>query len=121
MVPFMPAEFYLFFGLQLPATILLGLLSGIVAVHLFVIRRGRFSLRALAGVVLIAALESAVIVQNPLAWSVLLMLWALMAGSMALGWIWPSSSGWTSSGPSPAFPSACVGRFCRSSLPACSP
>ena len=80
----MPAEFYIFFGLQLPATILLGLLLGVVAVHVLVVRRGRMSLRAMVGVVLIAALESAVIVQNSLAWTDLLMLLGLMAATMAL-------------------------------------
>ena len=84
MILFMPVEFYIFFGLQLPATILLGLLLGVVAIHVLVVDRGRMSLRAMAGIVLIAALESAVIAQNPPAWTVLLIVLGLATALMEL-------------------------------------
>ncbi len=81
---FFPPEYYLFFGLQLPATILLGLISGVVAVHLILVRRGRISLRANGVVILIAALELAVIAPNPAVTTTLVPVFALAVAAMAL-------------------------------------
>ncbi len=73
-----------FFAVQLPATLLLGAVAGVLAVHIVVARRGRVSLRVVAALVLIAALESAAIVQNPAAWVFLLPIFLLAGGAMAL-------------------------------------
>jgi len=81
---YVPPGVIVFLAVQLPATLLLGLVAGVLAAHIVVVRRGRLSLRASAVFVLLAALESAAIVQNPAAWGVLTLLFGLTGEAMAL-------------------------------------
>lgn len=80
----MSPEFVLFINLQLPATILLGGVAGFVASRVLVIRRGRVSLRANAAVVLIAAVEAAVVARRPDPWMVLGLAFLVAATAAAL-------------------------------------
>jgi hypothetical protein len=65
------------------AAVLLGLVSGIVAVQLFVAGAGRVSLRTLMGIVALAALVSCLVAAKPEFWAATASFWAMAAVVMA--------------------------------------
>jgi hypothetical protein len=66
------------------AAVLLGLVSGIVAVQLFATGAGRLSLRSLMGAVALAALVSCLVAAEPEFWEATASFWAMAAGVMAV-------------------------------------
>jgi hypothetical protein len=66
------------------ASVLLGLVSGIVASQLFANGAGRLSLRALMGIVALAALISCLVAAKPEFWEATTSFWAMAAVVMAV-------------------------------------
>ena len=79
-----PPGVILLLTVQLPATVLVGMASGVVAVRILFVRRGRVSLRANGVIVLLAALEAAATAPNLAAWPILLPAFLIGAAAMAL-------------------------------------
>ena len=65
------------------AAVLLGLVSGVVAVQLFVAGAGRLSLRSLMGIVALAAFFSCLVAAKPDVWAATASFWAMAAVVMA--------------------------------------
>src|SRR4051812_28840192 len=66
------------------AALLLGLISGIVAVHLLTTGTGQLSLRGLLGAVALAALLAGLVAAKPASWMATVEFWALAAVVMAV-------------------------------------
>src|SRR3954469_15192089 len=66
------------------AAILLGLISGIVAVHLLTTGTGQLSLRALLGIVALAAMLSCLVAVKPAFWVATVEVWVLATVVMAV-------------------------------------
>jgi len=66
------------------AALLLGLISGIVAVHLLTTGTGQFSLRALLGIIALAAMLSCLVAAKPAFWMATLEVWVLATVVMAV-------------------------------------
>jgi hypothetical protein len=66
------------------AAILLGLVSGIVAVHLLTIGKGQFSLRGLLATVALAALLAGLVAAKPASGAATVEFWCLAAAVMAV-------------------------------------
>ncbi len=83
MVPGMYGEMFTLLPIY-AAAVLLGLVSGIVAVQLFATGAGRLSLRTLMGIVALAALVSCVVAAKPEFWEATASFWAMAAVVMAV-------------------------------------
>jgi uncharacterized membrane protein YeaQ/YmgE (transglycosylase-associated protein family) len=66
------------------AAVLLGLVSGVVAVHLLTTRKGQLSLRAIMGIVVLTALVSSLIAAKPEFWQATAAFWAMAAAIMGV-------------------------------------
>ncbi len=65
------------------AAVLLGLISGVVAVHVFITTTGRLSLRALMGIIVLAAFVSGLVAAKPAFWWATMSFWGMATVVMA--------------------------------------